>query len=48
METSETIEKGMTVTIRDRMKNKSKSFTVYTDDMDKLFKILKEAVGKAK
>ncbi|MBI4177035.1 MAG: hypothetical protein HY516_01575 [Candidatus Aenigmarchaeota archaeon] len=48
METSDTIEKGLTVTIRDRVKNRSKSFTVYTDDMEKLYRVLKEAVEKAR
>ncbi len=48
METSETIEKGLTVTIRDRAKNKSKSFTVYSDDLNKVYKVLKEAIEKAK
>ncbi|MBI2084949.1 MAG: hypothetical protein HYT71_00370 [Candidatus Aenigmarchaeota archaeon] len=47
METSDTIEKGITVTIRDRVKNRSKSFTVYSDDLNKVYKILKDAAEKA-
>jgi len=48
METSDKLEKGLTVTIRDREHNKSKSFTVYSDDLDKVVKILKDAISKAK
>ena len=48
MKTSEDLEKGITVTVRDREKNKSKSFTVYSDDLDKVYEILQEAVKKAK
>ena len=47
METSDNLEKGLTVTIRDRKHNKSKSFTVYSDDLEKVVKVLKEAVEKA-
>lgn len=48
MKTSEDIEKGITVTVRDRENNKSKSFTVYSDDLEKVYKILYEAIKKAK
>lgn len=48
METSDSVGKGIQVTIRDRINNKSRSFTVYSDDLDKVFKILKEAINKAK
>jgi len=48
METSDKLEKGITVTVRDRIKNKSKSFTVYSDDLEKVVKILKDAISKAK
>lgn len=48
MKTSEDLEKGITVTVRDRVSNKSKSFTVYSDDLDKVFNLLKEAIKRAK
>jgi len=48
METSENIGKGIQITVRDRENNKSKSFTVYSDDLEKVVKILKDAVQKAK
>lgn len=48
METSESVGKGIQVTVRDRVKNKSASFTVYADNLDEVVKVLKEAVQKAK
>lgn len=48
MKTSNEIGKGLTVTLRDRQDNKSKSFTVYSEDFDKVFDILQNAVKKAK
>lgn len=48
METSQSVGKGIQITIRDRSNNKSRSFTVYSDDLEKVVKILKEAVEKAK
>lgn len=48
METSESVGKGLQVTVRDREHNKSRSFTVYDDDLEKVVKILKDAVEKAK
>ena len=47
METSESVGKGIQVTVRDREKNKSKSFTVYSDDLYKVMKILQDAIRKA-
>jgi len=47
METSDNLSKGITVTVRDRENNKSKSFTVYSDDLEKVVKVLKEAIRKA-
>jgi len=47
MKLSSDIEKGITVTIRDREHNKSKSFTVYSDDLDKVMKVLQDAIRKA-
>lgn len=47
METSDSVGKGITVTIRDRQKNKSRSFTVYADDLDHVVEVLKNAVEKA-
>jgi len=47
METSETISKGIMITVRDRQNNKSKSFTVYSDNLDKVIKILQDAIRKA-
>ena len=48
MKTSQDIGKGITVTVRDRESNKSKSFTVYSDDLDKVFEVLQEAIKRAK
>ncbi len=48
MKTSQELGKGITVTVRDREKNNSKSFTVYSDDFEKIFEILRESIKKAK
>lgn len=48
METSDSVGNGIQVTVRDRVKNKSRSFTVYSDDLEKVVDILKDAVSKAK
>jgi len=48
MKTSHDIGKGITVTVRDRDNNKSKSFTVYSEDFEKVFEVLKSAAQRAK
>ena len=38
--------KGITITIRDRQENKSKTITVYDTDLEAIYKTIEKALNK--